>query len=65
MVAPTTKAQNPAMAMIMTTKPPHPAAPPHPTIVSISLLGVSPGDRLTLNVHLGDVDIARVSMKVC
>jgi hypothetical protein len=40
MVTPTTKAQNPAMAMIMTTKPPHPAAPPHPTTVTISLLGV-------------------------
>jgi len=39
MVTPTTKAQNPAMAMIMTTKPPHPAAPPHLTIVTISLLG--------------------------
>jgi len=65
MVTPMTKAQNPAMAMIMTTKSPirlhHPTRPSLPT----PCLGVGPDNRLTLNVRHGYVDIAMVSMKVC
>jgi hypothetical protein len=65
MVTPTTKAHNPAMAMIMATKSPirvhHPTRPSLPTPCLGSVLSTdSP-----LNVRHGYVDIAMVSMKVC
>ena len=65
MIATTTKAQNPTMTKIMTSQLPHPYPLPHHIIVTISLLVVGLGDRLTFTLHLDGVDIGVVSMKVC
>ena len=66
MIATTTKAQNPTMTKIMTSQLPHHPYPlPHHIIVTISLLVVGLGDRLTFTLHLDGVDIGVVSMKVC
>ncbi len=63
-VAPTTKAQNAAIARIMTIT--SSIRLRHPTTASLaSPCWVSPDDRLALTLRPACVSIAMVSMKVC